>query len=71
MFCSLLLSTLFFFNSGMFDFNYGYVTSENAKTILYELEEYVFLALKNESSSKNYEIYLINSDSNKLYTPKN
>lgn len=71
MFISAIFSTLFFFISGMFDFSYGYVTGENAKTILYELEEYVFFGLKNESSNKNYEIYSINSNSTEIYTPKN
>lgn len=37
MIISFALSTLFFFNSGVFDFNYGYVTGENAKGLNLEL----------------------------------
>ena len=46
---SFLLSAVFFFNSGAFDFNYGYVTGTNAKTLLGEVNNFTLLKFSGSS----------------------
>ena len=40
MIVSFALSAMFFFNSGVFDFNYGYVTGENARSLNLDLSNF-------------------------------
>jgi DUF4097 and DUF4098 domain-containing protein YvlB len=49
MLISFLLSSLFFFNSGVFDFNYGYVTGENAKDLTSKLNNFTFMKFGGEN----------------------
>ena len=81
---SFLLSAVFFFNSGAFDFNYGYVTGTNAKTLLGELNNFTFVKFSgnsctnaniNQTVTKNLEnisnLYISSLSTDVLITSKN
>lgn len=51
MLISFMMSTMFFFTSGFFDFEKGQVTPENARTVLSELEKYGLKVEVNENVS--------------------